>query len=607
MNTDETSLTDHAQTVRLALMPLFLSLALTALLVLALISYLAWTGERTARIVSVVLALGLLGLLASLGLQIKAVREKLAGLFVREVDGREEQLERLRRRHFLLSATLSGVGDAVIAADVGGRILLMNPVAEKLTGWQEADAVGREVGKVLTLTHEQTGKPLDDPAAAILAASVGLEFPSHAALTTRTGERGPISGSGTPIWEEGGKPGGVALVFRDISERRVASEAIHALETSRESSEARAAAILETALDGVVLINRQGNIVGFNPAAERVFGWSSAQARNKPAVDMLVPPALREQFRQDVRGRLSPGSPAGAGARSETLALHADGREVPVEQVITLIPRQDPPIFAVHLRDISDRHAAEAALRRAQEAALAAARAESREKSLFLANMSDELRTPLNAVIGYSEMLQEEAVDRELDDLVPDLKKIHGAGEHLLSLINDILDLSKIEAGQMELYPETFDVDDMLAEVAATIQSIVARNENSLRLNASPGLGAMTADRIKVKQSLLNLISNAAGFSHQRVIALDAKRERSAAGEWLVFRVADASADRDLPLHQQLSEAAPALETSNSPRFSGHGLALVIASRFCQMQGGEFTGSREPGHGAVYCLRFPVR
>ena len=117
----------------------------------------------------------------------------------------------------------------------------------------------------------------------------------------------------------------------------------------------------------------------------------------------------------------------------------------------------------------------------------------------------------------------------------------------------------------------------------------------------------MHADWLKVKQSLLNLLSNAAGFSQGRTVVLDASREHGPAGDWITFRLADTGDDQDLPLHQPLLETAPALDASGAPRFSGHGLALVIARRFCQMQGGEFTGSREPGHGAVYRLRFPAQ
>jgi signal transduction histidine kinase len=159
--------------------------------------------------------------------------------------------------------------------------------------------------------------------------------------------------------------------------------------------------------------------------------------------------------------------------------------------------------------EVAERRRAEQALKEAKLAADSANHA----KSQFLANMSHELRTPLNAIIGYSEMLQEEAQDLEQKALVPDLGKIQGAGKHLLGLINDILDLSKIEAGKMTLYVEEFDVLKVINEIAATLQPLVARNGNRLELVCPADIGTMRADLTKVRQTLFNLLSNASKFT----------------------------------------------------------------------------------------------
>src|SRR5262249_16871509 len=155
----------------------------------------------------------------------------------------------------------------------------------------------------------------------------------------------------------------------------------------------------------------------------------------------------------------------------------------------------------------------------------------------FLANMSHELRTPLNAILGYSEMLQEEAEDKGQDDFVPDLGKIHAAGTHLLELINAVLDISKIEAGKMELYLETFSVAKVAHDVAAIIHPLTQKNGNRLVVDVAEDAAAMHADLTKVRQSLFNLLSNASKFTHGGIIRLDITRERAPDGERMLFRV----------------------------------------------------------------------
>ena len=162
-----------------------------------------------------------------------------------------------------------------------------------------------------------------------------------------------------------------------------------------------------------------------------------------------------------------------------------------------------------------------------------------RTKSKFLANMSHELRTPLNAIIGYSEMLQEEAAEMENDDFGPDLERINGAGKHLLGLINDVLDISKIEAGAMDIYLETFPVADMIQDVQATIQPLVEKNSNSLEIDCPDSVGSIHSDVTKVRQGLLNLLSNASKFTEEGTISLKISKVTEEGVEWVNFAVAD--------------------------------------------------------------------
>jgi len=234
-------------------------------------------------------------------------------------------------------------------------------------------------------------------------------------------------------------------------------------------------------------------------------------------------------------------------------------------------------------------------------AAKEAAEAESRDKSQFLNNMSDELRTPLNAVIGYSEMLQDEIAERRPAEIVPDLKKINEAGRHLLMLVTDVLDLSRIEAGKMELYVDVFDVAEMVEDVTKAAQPLAEKNQNKLRVSVGDSLGSMQSDRMKIRQCILYLVNNACKFAHERELELEITR----AGNWLKFRMSDLSPGITDDASDKLAETFASATPNSSLRFGGHGLGLVIAKHLCESMGGELIGTREVGHSPTYCIRLP--
>ena len=239
----------------------------------------------------------------------------------------------------------------------------------------------------------------------------------------------------------------------------------------------------------------------------------------------------------------------------------------------------------IYGRDVSRQKQAEMALKEAMQQADQANRA----KSTFLANMSHELRTPLNAIIGYSELLEEEAEDLpEVGSIfVPDLGKIRNAGKHLLSLINEALDLSKIEAGKMDLYFVTFDVGEMIKDIEGTIAPLISKNENTLKVEGNVDLGVMRTDLTKVQQTILNLLSNAAKFTKNGVITLSAKRETRNGLEMIIIRVKDTgigmSEEQMTRVFQPFSQA----DASIARNFGGTGLGLTICQHFCQMLGGD--------------------
>jgi len=241
------------------------------------------------------------------------------------------------------------------------------------------------------------------------------------------------------------------------------------------------------------------------------------------------------------------------------------------------------------------------------EAAKKAAEEANRAKSRFLANMSHELRTPLNAIIGYSEMLIEETEDAGAEELKPDLEKIQGAGKHLLGLINEVLDLSKIEAGKMDLFLEDFDIAAIVQEVASTVTPQNQARGNRLEVSVDPTLSVMHADLTKVRQVLLNLLSNAAKFTERGVVSLAARREVSSAGaRRVVFAVKDSGIGMTPAQLTRLFQPFVQADASTTRRYGGTGLGLTISKRFCEMMGGGIDVSSEPGVGTTFQAWFPL-
>jgi signal transduction histidine kinase len=227
----------------------------------------------------------------------------------------------------------------------------------------------------------------------------------------------------------------------------------------------------------------------------------------------------------------------------------------------------------------------------------------SRHKSQFLANMSHELRTPLNAIIGYSEMLQEEVEDAGEEAYLPDLQRINAAGKHLLGLINDILDLSKIEAGRMDLFLEDFEVGQLVGGVESIVKPLMDKNGNSLVISWTDDAGTMHADLTKVRQTLFNLLSNAAKFTDHGTISLTVEREPD---DWLTFAVSDTGIGMTEEQLGRLFEAFSQAEASTRSQYGGTGLGLAISRHFCRLMGGDLTVESVHGEGSTFTVRLPV-
>ncbi|MEW6158938.1 MAG: two-component regulator propeller domain-containing protein, partial [Verrucomicrobiota bacterium] len=289
---------------------------------------------------------------------------------------------------------------------------------------------------------------------------------------------------------------------------------------------------------------------------------------------------------------------------ANTWVLYAGGAAFTLSAGIALLSTlrsRQRKLEAQHLRErllLEERKAREAA-----ESAKNAADEANQAKSQFLASMSHELRTPLNAIIGYSEIVQEELTDLGVKEVIPDLQKINAAARHQLGLVNDILDLSKIEAGKMTLFIEEFDVSKLVNEVASTIQPLVAKNSNNLVVDCPADIGTMRSDQTKLRQTLFNLLSNACKFTERGVITLRVQSEISN----FRFEITDTGIGMTPEQITKLFQAFTQADASTSKKYGGTGLGLALSKKFCQMMHGELSLTSDYGKGSTFTVLLPAK
>ena len=336
----------------------------------------------------------------------------------------------------------------------------------------------------------------------------------------------------------------------------------------------------------IVTLNVDHDVVSCNPAFEKLFDYAQQEVIGKNLDDLITTDETRKEAISYTEQAL--GSHR---VKAISKRCRKDGSLVDVEVlgVPVVVDGKRVGLMALY-HDISELLDA----RREAEAANSA-------KSQFLANMSHELRTPLNAIIGYSEMLREEAVDRDLAEFVADLGKIGSAGHHLLKLINDILDLSKIEAGKMGLSVEVFELAPLVDDVLTTAVPLAERNRNALEAECGV-VGSMRSDPTRVRQVLLNLLSNACKFTQAGTIRLEA---RSDGEDWIEIEVRDSGIGMTEEQMGRLFEAFSQAEASTAAKYGGTGLGLAISRRFCRMMGGDIDVRSAPGAGTSFTVRLP--
>ncbi|WP_129633422.1 sensor histidine kinase [Candidatus Oscillochloris fontis] len=356
-------------------------------------------------------------------------------------------------------------------------------------------------------------------------------------------------------------------------------------------------AIVEYAVDGIMIIDEHDRITTFNPAAERMFGFTSTEIIGQP-IARLIPDPLHRQYKLISLG-------------DEIIGRHKDAHNFPMDISSGQIVMNKQRLYVLILRDATRRKQVEEELERARDAAEAASRA----KSTFLANMSHELRTPLNAIIGYSELLIEDAVDAQEEDLESDLRRIHRAGTHLLGLISDILDISKIEAGKMDLRYEYFALSPMLSDVDLTVEPLAAQRGNHFITQYSGQPESIFADPVRVRQILINLLGNACKFTENGTIILriavededHLPRHDDCPGACIIFEVTDTGIGMSETQMARLFQPFTQADDSTTRKYGGTGLGLALTRYFCQMMGGTVDVVSVLGQGSSFMVRLPLR
>jgi PAS domain S-box-containing protein len=352
--------------------------------------------------------------------------------------------------------------------------------------------------------------------------------------------------------------------------------------------------VLDVSPVAVAIVGSGGRLLYTNKRHDELYGVTADQMP-KNVRELYVDPSQRDRFQEIFQreGRL---------INAELHNRRPDGGTFWSLLSWNNIEYNGEPCRISWIYDISDRKQAEAAVEEARQAAEQA----NQTKSDFLANMSHELRTPLNAIIGYAEILKEDAEDAGQEDMLPDLTKIETAGKHLLRLINDILDLSKIEAGRMEVFVEPVNVPNLIDEVRSLAMPIALNNNNRLEVVIGADIVEFQTDHTKLKQSLLNLVSNASKFSKDGKVTISVERRTAAQGSELVFRVADTGIGMTPAQLAKLFQPFTQADSSTTRLFGGTGLGLAITKRFCGLLGGDVSVQSEPGKGSVFTIALPT-
>jgi PAS domain S-box-containing protein len=543
------------------------------------------TNESVASSVRTILA----GTLLSISLLVLCF-----GLLRRELSERKKVQEALAKSEKWFSTTLASIGDAVIATDMNGAVTFMNSVAQSLTGWTQTEATGKSMDLVFDIVNKETRRPVENPVKKVFREGKVVGLADHTLLLSKDGREFDIEDSAAPILTDTGEGFGVVLVFRDITEKKRAEE-----ETKRQKELLQL--ILGSIADGVVVADSDGKFLLFNAAAEQVVGigatdttpdqWSDRYGNYLPDGVTSYPPNELPLVR------------AMRGESVDEAEVFIRNAKVPDGRLLSVTGRplrgEDGALRGgvVVFHDITLQKRAQEALLQAKEEAERA----SKFKDQFLSTMSHELRTPLNAILGFSELLTDERYGQMNERQSRYIHHIHTSGKHLLKLISDILDLSKIEAGRMELTREDVAVASAYSEVLSALQPLADKKSHALLQQVEPNL-YVRADATRFKQILMNLIGNAIKFTPEGGrIELTARQ----VGGQVRVEVRDNGPGIPSEEQQRIFEAFYRRAEAGKS-IEGTGLGLAITERLVQMHGSQLGIESKPGQGTCFHFSLPL-
>lgn len=547
-----------------------------------------------------------------------------ASKIVRDIREQKRSQLKLERSEALNRAVLESAVDGITVIDATGKILTFNPAAERIFGYKANEVLGKNVS---LLTPEPHRSAHDGYLDAYLTTGVKriIGIDREVEGVRKDGAHIPIE-LGISEMHVGGEYFFTGIT-RDISARKQAEQEIlernrllalssevgRALTECSDLSEtlARCAeaivAHLDAAFARIWILDEARTTLELRASAGRYTHLDGPHARvpvGKFKIGLIAEerkPHLTNDVQHDPRVSDKDWAEREGMVSFAGYPLLVEGRIIGVLAMFAKHPLAETTLdllgtVATQVAVGANRFETMRELQLAKEAADEASQA----KSQFLANMSHELRTPLNAIIGYSEMMVEEAEDAEQTELIPDLQKIHGAGQHLLQLINDILDLSKIEAGRMEVFLETFELNALIQEVVTTAAPLIKTKNNELTVDCPNDIGPMTSDSTKLRQCLFNLLSNAAKFTDAGEISLSVRRESRPGGDWIVSEVRDTGIGMTPEQMEHLFQSFQQADSSTTRNYGGTGLGLAITRKIAQMLGGEVAVESEHGNGSTF-------